>query len=163
MLPLRSLLRCSVLVGLFFVLILSGCDDDGDDRGIDGEPMGVTIQGIFDDGTTTSPIGNAPCRFVDQNGMSLATTTSASDGSFSLQEVPPDVQGFIRCAPSTMRRLTLAAFVSTEGRAVGEIIVGENVSPASNIVAQLVARTAAADQQSRKATLTSTPATAQAS
>ena len=59
----------------------------------------VTIQGVFDDGTPTSPIGNALCRFVDEDGTQLATTTTSTpDGSFSLS-VRPGAQGFVRCTP----------------------------------------------------------------
>jgi hypothetical protein len=108
-----------------------------------------------DDGTATSPIANAQCRFVDRNSSLLATVTANGNGEFDLA-VPPDVQGFIGCNPPGFPNLTLVTFVSTVGIAAGETLPEqgrEEVSPRMTLIANNIVQTAASDPEGLKVEL----------
>ena len=133
---------------VFFPLLMSGCSGDGNDN--DEAP--ITILGRVDDGTATSPIANAHCRFVTRNRSQLATATADRNGRFRF-EVPPDVQGFIGCNPPGFSNLILITFVSTEGIAPGETMPEqgrEEVSPSTTLIANIIAQTDPTDPQARK-------------
>jgi streptogramin lyase len=111
------------------------------------------LQGKVDDGLPHSPIANAVCRFTDRNGTQLATTTADSNGLFQLA-VPLDVDGFLRCAPPALSNLRLSAFVSTAGRQAGDTIANLTVTPATTMVADILATTSPPDIQARATALT---------
>jgi len=147
-----------ILFGVLVSLTMSGCSGDGDGNGNGAGKTRVLIQGKVDDGTVASPIANAQCGFIDRNGSLLATATADANGEFHI-EVPPDVQGFIGCNPPGFPNLTLLTFVSTVGIAAGEILPEagrEEVSPPTTLIANIIAQTAPADPQARKAELLAT-------
>ena len=113
----------------------------------------VTLQGKVDDGLPHSPIANAVCRFTDRNGTQLATATADTNGVFQLA-APTDVQGFIRCAPPALSNLGLSAFVSTAGRQAGDTIANLTVTPATTMVADILATTSPPDIQASATALT---------
>ena len=65
-----------------------------------------------------------------------------------------DVQGFLRCAPPALSNLGLAAFVSTAGRKAGDTIANLTVTPATTMVADILATTSQPDIQARATALT---------
>src|SRR2546422_5763750 len=145
-----------VLFGLqgLLVLTLWSCGGDSDNGA--GQPpassSAVTIAGKVDDGTPTSPVGNATCRFVDSNGTQGAQATTDSSGVFHLA-VAPGLQGFISCTPPGMLHLALSTFVSTVGKSVGETIPArgfEAVSPPTTVIAARIAKEKPAKPQERK-------------
>src|SRR5438552_16540021 len=88
----------------------------------------VTLQGRVDDGLSHSPIANATCSFSDLQGTPRATATADGSGTFQLV-VPLNMHGFLRCAPPSLPRLEMSAFISTVGRTAGETITNLAVSP----------------------------------
>jgi hypothetical protein len=142
-----------VLFGVFFSLTISGCDDHDNDPGTNRAL--VTVQGRVDDGTATSPIANARCRFVELHGSQLAATIADANGAFRF-DVLPNKQGFIECTPPELPNLVLSAFMSTMGAAAGETLPKEGpeeVSPRTTVVVNIMAQTVPADLQARKAEL----------
>ena len=144
-----------VLFGLqgLLVLTLWSCGGDSDNGA--GQPpassSAVTIAGKVDDGTLTSPVGNATCRFVDSNGTQGAQATTDGSGVFHLA-VAPGLQGFISCTPPGMQRLALSTFVSTVGKVVGETIPARGfveVSPRTTVMATLIDKEKPAKPQER--------------
>src|SRR5207249_850630 len=130
-----------VLFGLqgLLVLTLWSCGGDSDNGA--GQPpassSAVTIAGKVDDGTLTSPVANATCRFVDSSGTQGTQATTDRSGVFQLA-VAPGLQGFISCTPAGMLHLALSTFVSTVGRAAGEMIPTRGfveVSPCATCIA----------------------------
>src|SRR4030095_3850503 len=115
------------IIGLLLGLSLATCGGDGgggdESASAGGTPAAetaVTIYGGGDDGTPTSPIAQARCRFVaqsdgQQGGASAITDTA---GNFTLQ-IPPQEQGLIECQHPILATLTLSTFVSTAGAAAG--------------------------------------------
>ena len=114
----------------------------GEDRASGGGPpaveTAVTIQGVVDDGTPTSPIAQARCRFVAQSDGQQGGASAIADtaGHFTLH-IPPQTQGWIECQHPMLATLTLRTFVSTEGAAAGTTMTAE-VSPASNVIADII-------------------------
>lgn len=144
-----------ILCGFLATLIMSGCSSDDNDNGNGNNETLVTVQGKVDDGTVTSPLANAPCRFVQPDGAQLTTTTSDSNGAFNLA-VPPEVQGFVECTPAGLPNLRLATFVSTVGILAGSIIPDnglEEVSPRTTVIANIIVQTTPANPQARKVAL----------
>jgi hypothetical protein len=141
---------------MLFILALSGCSG-GNDGGEATRPSAtmVTIQGEVSDGTLTSPIPGATCQFVPRNGTRRAQARADSTGAFRLQ-VPPEMEGFMRCAPPGLAHLVLSTFVSTVGKEAGETIPEtgrEEVSPQTTVVAMVLARENPTNSQARKAQL----------
>src|SRR5919202_984398 len=95
-----------LLLGLSMVRCGGGGGGGGDRASDGGTPSvapAVTIQGVVTDGTPTSPIAQALCRFVaqpsgQQGGASVVADTA---GNFKLQ-IPPQAQGFIECQHPTL-------------------------------------------------------------
>ena len=63
------------------------------------------------------------------------------------------MQGFIRCTPQALSNLGLSAFASTIGRAAGETIANLTVSPATTMLADILATTNPPDVQARATAL----------
>jgi hypothetical protein len=140
-----------ILFGVFVSLIISGCDDNdnGTNRAF------VTVQGKVDDGTATSPIANARCRFVELHGSQLTTAIADPNGAFRF-DVPPNTQGFIECTPPGFPNLALSTFISTLGVEAGETIPeegSEEVSPRATVIFNVITQTTPADPQARKVEL----------
>ena len=76
-------------------------------------------------------------------------TTANDYGRFSI-EVPPDVEGYIRCAPPDIPKLILSTFSSTKGLAPEDKVSGENVTPATTLVADIIKSENAAVPMARK-------------
>ncbi len=133
----------SVLSGLVLIFFMAGCgggggggDEGGGGGG--GDPQeSVTVSGMVDDGTTNSPISKAICTFVDLNGDYLGETSADTNGNFSIN-VLPDKEGHIRCYPPGMKKLILSTYMSTRGRSAGDKISGENVTPPTTVVADII-------------------------
>lgn len=145
-----------VLFGIqgLLVLTLWSCGG-GSDNGAGqppANPNAVTVAGKVDDGTLTSPLVNATCRFVDSNGTQGAQATTDGSGVFRLS-VPPGLQGFISCTPPGKLHLALSTYVSTVGKVPGETIPArgfEEISPRTTVIATLIAREKPANAQARK-------------
>jgi hypothetical protein len=141
------------LQGLLFLTLWScGGDSDNGAGQLPASSSAVTITGKVDDGTLTSPVGNATCRFVDSNGTQGAQATTDSSGVFHLA-VAPGLQGFISCTPPGMQHLALSTFVSTVGEAAGATIPARGfveVSPRATVIASLVEREQPANRQARQ-------------
>lgn len=132
---------------LFCVFITFGCSSSNDGgigdpedtvAGATDEGTMVTVTGTVDDGTSSSPISNAVCAFVDLSGDQLAQTTADNIGNFSI-DVPPGVKGNIQCAPPAIPKLILSTFLSTEDRDNGDEIAGEDVTPATTFFSHSIA------------------------
>jgi hypothetical protein len=148
-----------VLCGIQGLLVLTlwscGGDSDNGAGNPPANPNAVTIAGQADDGTPTSPLGNATCHFVDSNGTQGAQATTDGSGVFHLA-VAPGRQGFISCTPPGMLHLALSTFVSTVGKVAGETIPArgfEEVSPRTTVFASLIAREKPTNPQARKEAL----------
>jgi hypothetical protein len=146
------------IASVFFLLLMVGCGGGGGGGGStppDLEPGGgsdsVTVSGIVYDGTESSPIENAVCDFVDMDGNPLADSEATADeyGNFAIT-VPPDVEGYIRCYPPDSPKLVLLSFLSTNNVEGGYEIDGEDVTPATTLVANIIHAENAADPQQRK-------------
>jgi len=113
----------------------------------------VTIQGVVTDGTPTSPIAQALCRFVEQPNGQQGVVSAVADtaGNFTLQ-IPPQEQGVIACQHPTLPTLALTTFVSTMGEAAGTTMA-EEISPASNVITDIILASHAADPKNLKANL----------
>src|SRR5216683_6885640 len=126
-----------LLLGLSMVRCGGGGGSGGDRASDGGTPAvttAVTIQGVVTDGTPTSPIAQALCRFVEQPNGQQGVVSAVADtaGNFTLQ-IPPQEQGVIACQHPTLPTLALTTFVSTMGEAAGTT-VAEEISPASNVI-----------------------------
>jgi hypothetical protein len=142
---------------LLLSLFISHCSggDDEDSGGDEAPPQRVTLQGRVDDGLALSPIAHAQCHFTNLNGAQLATATADSHGVFSLA-APLDSQGWLVCTPVGLPNLALTAFTSTVGSVAGGTLPTkglEEVSPSTTVIAEILAQTAPADLQARKAEL----------
>src|SRR5262249_9983861 len=118
-----------------------GGEGGGGDRVSDGGTpavtTAVTIQGVVNDGTPTSPIAQALCRFVEQpNGQQGVSAVADTAGNFTLQ-ISPQEQGVIECQHPILSTLALTTFVSTIGEAAGTIMT-EEISPASNVITDII-------------------------
>ncbi|MEN8163288.1 MAG: hypothetical protein ABFS37_04100 [Acidobacteriota bacterium] len=122
-----------IIIALAFMLAMFGCG--GGSSG--GDPSKVTISGKIDDGALNSPIAKAVCAFYEMNGDIAGQTVADANGNYSIL-VSPDNEGYLRCSPPDIPRLTLSTFLSTEGRSAGDRISGENVTPATTIVADII-------------------------
>ena len=131
----QELIWAKNLTILFAILISLGCGGGGGGTPID-PATNVTISGKVDDGTANSPIPDARCRLIDQNGVAY-TARSNANGEYSLV-VPPDVEGNVRCYPSGLPNLALSNFMSTRDREAGDRISGEDVTPARTVVADII-------------------------
>ena len=148
----RSLLYILLCV-LFPLGIFSCSSEDNSNDEIDANF--VTVQGQVDDGTATSPIANAECRFVNRRGLRLDTATADTSGRFQLQ-VPPEREGFINCNPPGFPNLILTTFISTVGVAAGATLPAQGfeiVSPEMTVVANIIAQTQPRNPQARKVQL----------
>jgi hypothetical protein len=148
----------TILIGLLFfvVLVLVGCGGGGGGESVEQLPseQNVTISGKVDDGTASSPITNAICRFVDADNNEIAIVVSDTNGEYSIV-VPPELDGFIRCSPFDLSDLTIYTFSSTKGASSGSIISSENVTPTTTIVADIIRNENPAFPLSRKRELLS--------
>src|SRR5215510_7974202 len=140
-----SIFLCSLLS----LLVIFGCGSgSGNVLPPSVSVSTATLQGKVDDGLPHSPLASAVCRFTDRNGTPLATTTADNNGIFRLA-VPLNVHGFLRCAPPALPNLGLSAFVSTAGRQAGDTIANLTVTPATTMVADILATTNPPDIQAR--------------
>ena len=134
----KYFLACLALLAL----ALSGCGGGGGDDGGGGGGGGggnnnqVTIRGVVDDGTATSPIPGADCEFLDQNDVSRASAQADANGAYSLQ-APIGITGSIVCTHPNFPNLKLIAFVSTVGQAAGGEMV-EDLTPESSMVHHII-------------------------
>ncbi len=145
-----------LLLGLSMVRCGGGGGSGGDRASDGGTPAvttAVTIQGVVTDGTPTSPIAQALCRFVEQPNGQQGVVSAVADtaGNFTLH-IPPQEQGFIECQHPTLPTLALTTFVSTIGEAAGTT-VAEEISPASNVIADIILASNASDPKNLKANL----------
>ena len=145
---------------LLLGLSMATCGGDGgggDENASAGSPpaaaTAVTIQGVVDDGTPTSPIAQARCRFVAQSDGQQGGASAIADtaGNFTLQ-IPPQKQGLIECQHPILATLTLRTFVSTAGAAAGTTMT-EEVSPTSNVIADIIRASNTPDPKTLKTTL----------
>jgi hypothetical protein len=121
---------------------MAGCNSSSND----GEPDAITLEGQVDDGTPTSPIANALCRFVTQNNTLLGTKTADTQGRYSF-DVEPDFVGSIICTPPNLSALELSTFVNTMGQ---NSPLTENVTPATTMIAWSLENTQPADRTNAK-------------
>lgn len=117
-----------VWVGLLLSLVI-GCTSDARDT--------VQVTGLVDDGSATSPIGNAMCRFVGLDNTELTTFTADANGVYRF-EVQPDTQGFVECSPSSVPNLVLRTFISTTGMEAGTVLTGQDILPNSTVISELL-------------------------
>jgi hypothetical protein len=139
---LSYMLRIVVLL-----LILSGCQGDGDES---NNATLITLRGQVESGTAAVP--GATCQLVNRMGNLLGRAIADGTGTFQLL-VAPDIEGFIGCNPSGFPNLILSTFVSTVGVAAGTILPVrgfEKVSPLTTVMANVIAHTAPANPQARK-------------
>ena len=118
-LPLNRML--GLFIGHILLLTLVGCGGGGSDGGglkLNPEEN-VTISGKVDDGTSNSPIQNAQCRFVYQDGYLSAVSNTNTNGEFSIV-VLKNVEGLINFNPLNLHKLKLYTFSSTVGKEAGE-------------------------------------------
>ena len=146
-----------ILIGCFVLgLSIAGCGSGGGGGEQSSPPLSptmVAIQGAAHAGTPALPLVTANCRFETlQDGQQLDTAFANNLGTITLQ-VPPGVQGLIRCNPFALPHLILSAFVSTIGEVAGNVLRNENVTPATTVIADLIEATAPADPQARKVEL----------
>ena len=145
-----------LLLGLSIVRC-GGSGGGGDDRASDvvTPPVttAVTIRGVVHDGTPTSPIAQAHCRFAEQPNGQQGVVSAVADtaGKFTLQ-IPPQEQGFIECQHPTLSTLALTTFVSTKGEAAGTMVT-EAISPASNVISDIILASHASDPKTLKVNL----------
>jgi hypothetical protein len=144
-----------LLLGLSIVRCGGGGGGGGDRASDGGTPAvttAVTIQGVVTDGTPTSPIAQALCRFVEQpNGQQGISAVADTAGNFTLQ-IPPQEQGVIECQHPILSTLALTTFVSTMGEAAGTTVT-EEISPASNVITDIILASNASDPKTLKANL----------
>jgi hypothetical protein len=133
---------------------MAGCGGSGGEQAPQQlAPTIVAIQGASHAGTPALPLVSALCRFQTmQDSQPLDTVFTTDLGRIALQ-VPPGVQGFVRCNPSTLPHLVLSAFVSTIGEVAGNVLRNEDVTPATTVIADHIEATAPADPQARKVEL----------
>jgi hypothetical protein len=135
---------------------MAGCGGGGGGGGDQTPPLApdrVAIQGSIYAGTLALPLALAECRFEAlQDKQQLDSAFATAVGMLTLQ-VPPGVQGFVRCHPATLPRLRLSAFVSTIGQAAGNVLRNENITPATTVIADHIEATTPADPQARKVEL----------
>ncbi|RMF93673.1 MAG: hypothetical protein D6736_01345 [Nitrospinota bacterium] len=90
--------------------------EDGDGGGDPGEAEGE-VSGEADDGTPTSPIANAICRFLDTRGRLRGQTTADAKGRYSmrvkLDEDGKNIVGHVECHPPDFPNLIISTFIST--------------------------------------------------
>lgn len=109
-------------------------------------PTQVLVEGTVRSGA--SSIAHALCSFTDQQGRLLDAVMADTDGVFRL-ELPPNVQGFIRCHPPALPNLGLSAVLSTNGRIPGELVPQEDVTPVTTLIASLLSAEAPTNLQAR--------------
>ena len=107
----------------------SGEDSDGADTSDGG------VEGDADDGTETSPIAFAVCRYVSHTGAIVAMTVADGEGRFFFP-LDPAPEGFVECHPPALPQLVLSTFVR-QG-AEGERIVDQDVQPDTTLVSRIV-------------------------
>lgn len=91
----------------------------------------VTVQGRASSGGELDvPLSHALCRFP---GMSAVTNRH---GDYEMQ-IPVNTQGFLVCYVPDLPRLTLTAYVNTDGLRAGATVT-ENVTPASTVIAEVL-------------------------
>src|SRR5262249_9103169 len=93
------------------------------------------------------------CRFVEQPNGQQGVVSAVADttGNFTLH-IPPQEQGVIECQHPTLATLALTTFVSTMGEAAGTTVT-EEISPASNVITDIILASNAADPKTLKANL----------
>ena len=147
----KYFLTCSALLAL----ALSGCSGGGDDDdgGGGGGTNQVTISGVVDDGTATSPIPGANCQLLDQANVSRTSADADANGVYELQ-APTEFVGYIACTHPNFPNLILTAFISTVGQAAGAALV-QDLTPESSMVHRIITRTNPSDPQATKEQLLS--------
>ncbi|ETX00045.1 MAG: hypothetical protein ETSY1_12650 [Candidatus Entotheonella factor] len=134
----------STLLATSLLVNLVGCNGDGE--------TGVTVRGLVDDGTATSPLAGARCLYLNSSRRLLARTTANPSGEFAIR-VPPNVSGFVGCYPDEYPNLVLITYLGTMGAVEGETLPSEGleeVSPRTTVVANIIAQEFPSDPQTRK-------------
>jgi hypothetical protein len=107
---------------------------------------------VVEAGNGSTPIRNARCRFVDEDGNEYDTDQSDANGTYHLY-VPPGASGYILANPPSAPSLILSTAASTIGLGIGSIKAGENISPATTVIADIINREDPTDPEGRKAEL----------
>ncbi|HSG91907.1 MAG TPA: 5'-nucleotidase C-terminal domain-containing protein [Pseudomonadales bacterium] len=126
-------------------LFLAACGGGGGSN--DGTLVtrsGVAVTGIADDGTASSPIAGGTCVARTLAGAVVSSATTGSDGSYLLL-VDPGQRVYISCSDAGRTNLAIRTFASTEGLAEGADLGGQDVLPATSVIARIVAQEAADD------------------
>lgn len=146
--------RClALLAPLFFLITLTMCGGGGGGGDDDPPPEDtVTITGVVDDGSGNAPIRNAPCRFVDMNGVELDSDQTDASGTYHLY-VPPEVRGYILVTPPSAPSLTLSTVSSTHGLGLGSVKASEDITPTTTVIADIIRSENPGDTEGRKVQL----------
>ncbi|MEE4302408.1 MAG: hypothetical protein V2J24_23415 [Pseudomonadales bacterium] len=138
----RSLPGVRVVAPCLLVALLAACGG-----GKDGEFVtrtGIVITGVVDDGTPSSPVAGGICRLADLSGAVLDSSPTDADGAYLLL-LEPDRQAFVVCSGPGQSALALRTFVSTAGLPQGGELSGQDVLPATTMLARIVAAEVADD------------------
>lgn len=112
---LQQLLRLAAVA-----LILTGCGGDGSSSGGGGTtPTTVSLSGVVDDGAANTPIADASCLFLNDDGDDAGPVISAADGSFAL-EVAANATGRVECSADPLLLVRRVA-TGTEDQAIGTV------------------------------------------
>ena len=113
-------------------------------------PLARIVGAAFSDSAGALPLTNANCELLSMGGVSLAVATTDGQGGYAI-DAPPGLQGFLRCAPSSLPRLGLEAYLAAQP-AAGDAS-GHRVSPSTTVLAILLkaewARNSSIDVASR--------------
>jgi len=98
------------------------------------------VTGEVDDGTPTSPIGSAECRFVLLDGTVRTADTIANVNGVYVLVVFAGEEGFVDCNPGSPRlpRLKLLRYVSTEGNTPAQTFTAEDLTPQISAIAKII-------------------------
>ena len=146
-----------IIISFAILLGIVQCGGGGGGGGSSPE-RSITVSGKVDDGTANSPIVYARCRFEDLDGTIHASATANANGEYNIA-IPPDVEGNIICRPSNLAKLNLSTFFSTEGMSVGTRVAGEDITPITTVVAQIIDSENPFDSMARKDELITSIAT----
>ncbi len=143
--------RVTALLGAM-VLFVFACGGGGGGSNGRSSSDNVTITGTVTDGSGALPLSGAVCEFVDAASQQYDTDICDSSGAYELN-VPPGLNGFIRCGPQSMPSLRLTSFSSTVGYAAGQNKGNENITPTTTVVADIIRHENPSDPEARKSEL----------
>ena len=98
-------------------------------------PLARIVGTAFTDAAGAVPLADANCKLLSMGGVSLAVATTDGQGGYAI-DAPPGLQGFLRCAPSGLPRLSLEAYLAAQPAA--EDASGHLVSPSTTVLAMLL-------------------------